>query len=105
MRIDLLDPAQVDEVASATGGRADAVCTSPPMAILQCRRTATLGSRFQHHGPRQLSRALSADHVVYASSGAVYDGLTGAVSPATPVSPLLPYAISKLAAEHYIRFF
>jgi len=45
------------------------------------------------------------DHVVYVSSGAVYDGLTGAVTPATPVSPLLPYAISKLASEQYLRFF
>ena len=46
-----------------------------------------------------------ADHVVYVSSGAVYDGLKGAVTPATPVSPLLPYAISKLASEQYLRFF
>lgn len=45
------------------------------------------------------------DHVVYVSSGAVYDGLKGAVTPATPVSPLLPYAISKLASEQYLRFF
>ena len=46
-----------------------------------------------------------ADHVVYLSSGAVYDGLTGAVTPATPVSPILPYAIAKLASEQYLRFF
>jgi UDP-glucose 4-epimerase len=45
------------------------------------------------------------DHLVYLSSGAVYDGLVGEVSPATAVSPRLPYAISKLATEHYIRFF
>jgi UDP-glucose 4-epimerase len=46
-----------------------------------------------------------ARHVVYMSSGAVYDGLHGAVSPDTPVSPRLPYAISKLASEQYLRFF
>ncbi|MEO8679330.1 MAG: NAD-dependent epimerase/dehydratase family protein, partial [Vicinamibacterales bacterium] len=46
-----------------------------------------------------------ADHVVYVSSGAVYDGLHGPVSPATAVSPRLPYAISKLASEQYLRFF
>jgi UDP-glucose 4-epimerase len=46
-----------------------------------------------------------ADHVVYLSSGAVYDGLDGAVRPGTPVSPRLPYAISKLASEQYLRFF
>jgi len=46
-----------------------------------------------------------ADHVVCVSSGAVSDGLKGAVSPASPVSPRLPYAISKLASEQYLRFF
>jgi UDP-glucose 4-epimerase len=46
-----------------------------------------------------------ASHVVYASSGAVYMGLRGDVSPATLVSPKLPYAISKLASEQYLRFF
>jgi UDP-glucose 4-epimerase len=45
------------------------------------------------------------NHVVYVSSGAVYDGIVGAVSPATPVDPRLPYAISKLASEQYARFF
>jgi UDP-glucose 4-epimerase len=46
-----------------------------------------------------------AKHVVYLSSGAVYDGLRGGVTPATAVSPALPYAISKLASEQYLRFF
>jgi len=46
-----------------------------------------------------------AEHVVYVSSGAVYDGLRGDVSPQTAVSPRLPYAISKLASEQYLRFF
>lgn len=46
-----------------------------------------------------------AKHVVYFSSGAVYDGLHGEVTPATPVSPKLPYAISKLASEQYLRYF
>jgi nucleoside-diphosphate-sugar epimerase len=42
---------------------------------------------------------------VFASSGAVYEGLQGPVSPSTPVAPRLPYAISKLASEQYVRFF
>ncbi len=46
-----------------------------------------------------------AEHVVFVSSGAVYDGLVGAVSPASDVAPRLPYAISKLASEQYVRFF
>lgn len=46
-----------------------------------------------------------AARVVYVSSGAVYDGLRGPVSPLTPVDPLLPYAVAKLASERYLRFF
>jgi UDP-glucose 4-epimerase len=48
---------------------------------------------------------IHAGHFVYVSSGAVYDGLNGPVTPATPVAPRLPYAISKLASEHYLRAF
>src|SRR5262249_45840169 len=43
--------------------------------------------------------------LVYLSSGAVYDGLSGAVTPASPLDPHLPYAISKLACERYVRFY
>lgn len=43
--------------------------------------------------------------LVYFSSGAVYDGLQGEVSPVADVAPTLPYAISKLACERYVEFF
>ena len=42
---------------------------------------------------------------IYLSSGAVYDGLVGQVNPETKVNPTLPYAISKLAAENYTRYY
>jgi UDP-glucose 4-epimerase len=42
---------------------------------------------------------------VYVSSGAVYDGLSGDVTPESPVAPRLPYAIAKLASEFYVRAF
>ena len=44
-------------------------------------------------------------HLVYLSSGAVYMGLTGLVGPSSQVMPTLPYAISKLTSELYIRAF
>jgi len=44
-------------------------------------------------------------HFVYVSSGAVYDGLSGPVTPSTPLAPRLPYAIAKLASEQYLRSF
>lgn len=59
-------------------------------------------------GPVALVHVLSTfrcERLVYFSSGAVYDGLRGEVSPDTPVAPRLPYAISKLACERYVRWF
>jgi len=48
---------------------------------------------------------VKAKRFLYLSSGAVYDRKIGEVSPSTPVEPLLPYAISKLAAERYVQHF
>jgi UDP-glucose 4-epimerase len=45
------------------------------------------------------------DKFIYFSSGAVYDGLVGPVSPQSKVSPKLPYAISKLASERYLSYY
>ena len=106
IRCDLLDPGEVRDVARATRGRADAVlylaANGDPAASAERPRwdldsNTTAFVNFLEHCP--------ADHVVYLSSGAVYDGLTGPVSPATSVSPVLPYAIAKLASEQYLRFF
>jgi len=46
-----------------------------------------------------------ARRAVYFSSGAVYDGLSGSVSPSIRLDPKLPYAIGKLASEQYVKFF
>jgi len=43
--------------------------------------------------------------LIYFSSGAVYDGLSGKVTPALKLDPTLPYAISKLASEQYVKWF
>ncbi len=43
--------------------------------------------------------------LIFMSSGAVYDGLTGLVSPDVYLSPSFPYAISKLTCERYVSFF
>lgn len=43
--------------------------------------------------------------LVFLSSGAVYDGLQGPVSPESCPRPRLPYAVSKLAAESYLAHF
>lgn len=50
-----------------------------------------------------LFERIRAGRLIYFSSGAVYEGAEGVVTPATPVAPTLPYAISKLACEQYAR--
>ncbi len=106
LQCNLLDSSDVQSVARTIGGRADAVMYfaangDPAASSVQPRwdleQNATALVNFLEGCP--------ADHLVYTSSGAVYDGLVGVVSPATPVAPRLPYAISKLAAESYARFF
>ena len=106
VRCDLLNEAEVRALAQTIGGRPDAMlylaANGDPAASAEQPRwdlesnTLAFVSCLEH---------CPADHVVYVSSGAVYDGLSGAVSPSTAVSPRLPYAISKLASEHYLRFF
>jgi len=46
-----------------------------------------------------------AEKLIYFSSGAVYEGLRGLVFPEASVLPKLPYAISHLASEQYVKFF
>jgi len=52
-----------------------------------------------------LLSAFTCRKVIYFSSGAVYDGHKGLVGPNTTLNPTLPYAISKLAAEQYVKAF
>jgi UDP-glucose 4-epimerase len=105
VRCDLTDPAAVRSLAAQSSGvdaalylaanRDPAASAERPRWDLESNTVALV--TFLEHCP--------VDHLVYLSSGAVYDGLVGAVSPSTPVTPRLPYAISKLASEQYIRFF
>lgn len=106
VKCDLLDESSVTALAQSIGGRPDAMlylaANGDPAASAERPRwdlesnTLALVTCLEH---------CPADHVVYVSSGAVYDGLLGPVSPTTAVSPRLPYAISKLASEQYLRFF
>jgi len=43
--------------------------------------------------------------LIFFSSGAVYMGLSGKVSPSSKINPTIPYAISKYASELYIKFY
>ena len=106
VRCNLLDEQDVRGLAAQFGGWADAMlylaANGDPAASAERVRwdlesnAVALVNTLEH---------CPADHVVFVSSGAVYDGLHGSVTPRTPVLPRLPYAISKLASEQYLRFF
>src|SRR4029079_5751032 len=91
---------EVRAVAAAAGGRADAAlylaANSDPTASASRPRwdlesNAVALINVLEHCP--------VGHIVYVSSGAVYDGLVGDVTPSTPVDPRLPQPILELAAE------
>ena len=106
MRCDLLNEAAVKQLALTIG--------APPDALLYLAANGDPAASSERVRWDLESNSVAfvtcveqcpASHVVYVSSGAVYDGLRGEVSPETAVSPRLPYAISKLASEQYLRFF
>jgi nucleoside-diphosphate-sugar epimerase len=43
--------------------------------------------------------------LIYFSSGAVYMGLNGKVTPSMKINPTIPYSISKYTCEQYIKFY
>jgi nucleoside-diphosphate-sugar epimerase len=103
---DLTDLYQVEQAIGQVGGGFDtclalASNTSIPGSIEQPIQDLTTNVI----GLLHLLQCCSIDHLVYLSSGAVYVGLMGLVGPASALSPTLPYAISKQAAEQYIRAF
>lgn len=108
VRCDLTAPSDVRALkrAAETSGPVDAALylaangdpaasTRDPLRDLRLNTIALL--TFLEHCP--------VPRLVYLSSGAVYDGLKGVVTPDSRVDPHVPYAISKLACERYIRFY
>jgi nucleoside-diphosphate-sugar epimerase len=45
------------------------------------------------------------EKLIFFSSGAVYMGHTGKISPEVKIEPTIPYSISKYTCEQYIKFF
>lgn len=52
-----------------------------------------------------LKSCSSIKRFIYMSSAAVYDGNKGAVTTKTNLNPTIPYCISKLMCEQYVKFF
>lgn len=101
---DLTERVQIERVMSRVGGDFHACLalasnTSIPGSIQQ----PVADLHINVLGLLHLLQTCRCQHLVYLSSGAVYIGLNGLVKPGVAVSPTLPYAISKLAAEQYVR--
>ncbi|MBN1815102.1 MAG: NAD(P)-dependent oxidoreductase [Anaerolineae bacterium] len=106
VRCDLTDETAVHELARRVGAQFDACVflaangdpaysVEHPLQDLQATVVTLL--HFLSH--------FEIGKLIYFSSGAVYDGLQGLVSPAVAVSPCLPYAITNWVCEHYARAF
>ncbi len=102
---DLTDPSAVDAMMKAAG-TIDAVLYLAANGDPAASATRTLWDLESNTvAAVTLLERVNGARFVFVSSGAVYDGLVGDVTPETPVSPRLPYAISKLATEQYVRYF
>jgi nucleoside-diphosphate-sugar epimerase len=103
---DLTNAAQVAELMREHGGEWDACLylaarVDIPWSVRDPRADLTMNTT----SLLNVLEAVYVDRFVYLSSGAVYDGLRGEVPPSAAVAPTLPYAISKLACEQYVRYF
>ena len=97
---DLADPAVVRglkgpfDVVVHLAGRVD---------IPNSLRTPDLDARDNAFTALNVSRFVKCKHLVYVSTGAVYEGQHGLADPRQHLAPSLPYAIHKLVGEMYAR--
>ena len=105
-RCDLSDAAQVGDLTEALPEHFDVILYLAANSDPAASSVDPIADSMS--GPVALVTLLSAvrcDRLLYFSSGAIYEGLHGEVGPQMPVAPSLPYAISKLACEGYVRWF
>ncbi|MBM3253754.1 MAG: NAD(P)-dependent oxidoreductase, partial [Candidatus Omnitrophica bacterium] len=105
-KVNLIDDAEVKDLAKKTGGLFDAIlflaANSNPSYSLD-NPLFDLNSNIC--SLINILERFRCKRFIYLSSGAVYDGLQGLVSPDSNLSPTLPYAISKMASEKYVKFY
>ena len=82
-----------DAVVHLAGNADHGLAVREPWRDVQA--TAVLGAR--------LLSAVRTRRIVMLSSAAVYAGLVGPVGPELPVQPAMPYALSKLYLEGFVR--
>jgi nucleoside-diphosphate-sugar epimerase len=102
---DLTDPKAVGELAARAGHCDAAIHLAANGDPAVSTERAAFDLQMNTVAVVNVLEQMTIGRMIYMSSGAVYDGLSGNVTPASAVNPHLPYAISKLASERYVAFF
>jgi UDP-glucose 4-epimerase len=103
------DITDVDAVETALKGAEVVFHEAAHRAVLRSVEYPLETDRTNTHGTLtvlEVARKVGVRRVVYASSSSLYGGLAELPTPeSAPSHPKSPYAVSKLAAEHYCRVF
>lgn len=106
VRCDLMSAEDVRAVAAAHGAEWDCCVFLAAKVDIPWSVRDPAGDLLSNVTPvLNLLGTMRAERLIYFSSGAVYDGLSGEVHPGANLRPTLPYAISKQACERYVEFF
>jgi UDP-glucose 4-epimerase len=103
------DITDADAVEAALGGAEVVFHEAAHRAVLRSVEHPLETDRTNTHGTLtvlEVARKVGVRRVVYASSSSLYGGVAQLPTPeSAPSHPKSPYAVSKLAAEHYCRVF
>ena len=103
------DVADAEVVGKAMEGVDHVFHLAAHRAVLRSVNDPVSTDRANTHGTLLVLKAAldaGARRVVYSSSSSVYGGATVLPTPeSTPLAPRSPYAVTKLAGEHYCRVF
>jgi len=106
IKVDITDLCAVKEAFRKTGNEFDITVhlVASPAEIRLSAKEPQEDLRIATYSLLNIMTSTKTRDLIFMSSGAVYDGHKGPVSPTTPTDPSFPYAISKLTCEHYVKY-
>jgi len=104
LRCDLTDAVAVARVGPSAAGKFDVVFHLAGRVAIPRSLTDPAGDLFDNAlATAQLVRTVEAGHLVYLSTGAVYEGQIGRADARLSLRPSLPYSAHKVLGELYAR--